>query len=76
MNIFAVINPTTNEKVFVFVGQVGYYPAPPTLWPIVRATQTDDVTESALAGSMFGWSGTIAKLACDWSKETTQEILI
>lgn len=70
MKLFAVTNNVTGQKVYVRLGETGFYPAPMGedaqwvgQWNKTVALQGADVTASALGASMFGWDAPIADAA-------------
>jgi hypothetical protein len=62
--VFAVTT-FTGEKVMVKRGEVGYFTewSADVSWEALRNAQTDEETDAALAGSMFGWHVPAAKAA-------------
>ena len=52
--VFAVESPT-GQRVFVQAGTLGYFQAEPETWAALHALQSPQMTNAALAGSLFGW---------------------
>lgn len=63
--VFAVLGPLGN-MLFVKRGELGHFEAPdPVAWRQMRDSQTQEVSDAALAGSMFGWHVPAAKAAME-----------
>lgn len=58
-------------------GEIGFYEVNEKiqLWNFLKSQQSDDFTESALAGSVFGWDCPAAFLAFENSKNHGQYVL-
>lgn len=65
----------TSAKIVAFVyGEIGYWPVPivgsdVTAKSLNYDDMTDDILESAEAGSMFGWDLPLAKLAKEYAEK-------
>jgi hypothetical protein len=76
--MFAVVSSDDQMPVFVKQGCVGYWPCTEDkylAWGLMHANQGEEVTESALRGSMIGWDNPAAKRAVNWTGDTSPNTL-